>query len=72
MKLKTLVLTLCATVLLSGLALAGDSCCDKAKAAGKECKHPCCVEAAKAGKVCEKCNKKDEKKEEKKDDKKSE
>ena len=29
----------------------------KAKKAGKECKHPCCVAAAKDGKVCEKCNK---------------
>jgi len=66
MKLKTLVLTLCASVLLAGLAFAGDkTCCEKAKEAGKECKHPCCVEAAKAGKVCEKCNpKKEEKKEE--------
>jgi hypothetical protein len=33
------------------------SCCDKAKKAGKECKHPCCVEASKDGKVCAKCNK---------------
>ncbi len=32
-------------------------CCDKAKAAGKECEHKCCVEAAKNGKECEKCNK---------------
>lgn len=33
-----------------------DSCCAKAKAAGKDCDHPCCAEAKKAGKVCEKCN----------------
>jgi hypothetical protein len=68
MKLKTLVLTLCASVLLAGLAMAGDkTCCEKAKEAGKACTHPCCVEAVKAGKVCEKCNpKKEEKKEEKK------
>ena len=31
-------------------------CCAKAKAAGHECKHPCCVAAEKDGKVCEKCN----------------
>jgi len=34
-----------------------ESCCDKAKAAGKECTHPCCVKAKAEGKVCEKCNK---------------
>jgi hypothetical protein len=67
MKLKTLVLTLCASVLLAGVALAADkTCCEKAKEAGKACTHPCCVEATKAGKTCEKCNKKEEKKEEKK------
>ncbi len=39
-----------------------ESCCDKAKAKGEECKHKCCVEAKTAGKTCEKCNpKKDEK-----------
>lgn len=31
-------------------------CCDKAKKAGKECAHPCCVDAAKKGEVCKKCN----------------
>lgn len=31
-------------------------CCDKAKQAGKECSHPCCVEAAKDKKICEQCN----------------
>jgi len=68
MKLKTLVLTLCASVLLAGVALAGGekTCCEKAKAEGKTCTHPCCVEAAKAGKTCEKCAKKEDKKEEKK------
>jgi len=33
-----------------------ESCCDKAKAKGKECAHKCCVEATKEGKVCTKCN----------------
>jgi len=32
------------------------SCCDKAKAAGKTCEHPCCVKAVKEGTVCTKCN----------------
>ena len=32
------------------------TCCEKAKAAGKACDHPCCVKAVKEGKVCEKCN----------------
>ena len=32
------------------------TCCEKAKAAGKACEHPCCVKAVKEGKVCEKCN----------------
>ena len=31
------------------------ACCEKAKAAGKECEHKCCVEAKKDGKPCEKC-----------------
>jgi hypothetical protein len=47
--------------------LIGETCCEKAKAAGKTCTHPCCIEATKAGKVCEKCNpKKTEKKEDEK------
>ena len=36
------------------------TCCEKAKAAGKECTHACCVKAAKEGKLCEKCNPKKE------------
>ena len=33
------------------------ACCEKAKAAGKECEHKCCVEAKKEKKDCEKCSK---------------
>lgn len=33
-----------------------DSCCGKAQAKGKACKHPCCVKAAEKGDVCGKCN----------------
>jgi hypothetical protein len=39
------------------------SCCEKAKAAGKDCSHKCCVEAKKEGKKCDKCNAKAEKSE---------
>jgi len=28
-----------------------ETCCEKAKAAGKECAHPCCVKATKEGKI---------------------
>jgi hypothetical protein len=43
------------------------TCCEKAKADGKECTHKCCVAAHKDGKSCEKCNpnKEDVKKEKK-------
>ena len=37
--------------------LAGQSCCVKAKAKGKECEHACCVKAHKEHKLCEKCQK---------------
>jgi hypothetical protein len=37
--------------------LLAESCCDKAKAAGKACAPPCCVEAKAKGEVCKKCNK---------------
>jgi hypothetical protein len=59
--MKTLTAIACAFALLGSLTLArAESCCEKAKAAGKECSHKCCVEAAKAGKTCEKCNPKKE------------
>ncbi|MBI5384064.1 MAG: hypothetical protein HZA90_05195 [Verrucomicrobia bacterium] len=56
--LKTLIAMACLAAFLGGLSSvqAGESCCDKAKAAGKECTHTCCVKAAKDGKKCEKCN----------------
>ena len=66
---KTLIAVLCATAFLTAVSYAGDdkTCCEKAKAEGKECTHKCCVAAKKDGKVCEKCNpKKEEKKEDKK------
>ena len=62
--MKSISAVICALVLLGGLSLArAESCCDKAKAAGKDCAHECCKKAKADGKVCEKCNpKKDEKK----------
>jgi len=52
---KTLIVSLLALALMAAPAFA-ESCCDKAKAKGEECKHKCCVAAKKEGKVCEKCN----------------
>src|SRR2546426_12831121 len=48
-----------ALALLAGTStsLAGQSCCVKAKAKGKECDHECCVKAHKEHKLCEKCQK---------------
>jgi len=41
----------------AGAVVAGQSCCVKAKAKGKECDHKCCAEAHKEHKLCEKCQK---------------
>ena len=62
--MKSITSLLCAIVMLGSISLASaETCCEKAKAAGKECEHKCCVKAKKDGKVCEKCNpKKEEKK----------
>jgi len=46
-----------ALILNASTALAGQSCCVKAKAKGKECDHECCVKAHKEHKLCEKCQK---------------
>jgi hypothetical protein len=55
---KLLTAAAFALAVLGGPVVAADqNCCEKAKAAGKECEHKCCVEAKKAGKTCEKCNK---------------
>ena len=53
----TLAAALGVCVLLTWPTLAAEkTCCEKAKAEGKECTHPCCVAAHKEGKSCEKCN----------------
>ncbi len=55
--ITTLMAALWVSVLLALPALAAEkTCCEKAKAEGKECTHPCCVAAHKNGKSCEKCN----------------
>ncbi len=55
--IKSFVAIACALAFISSVSIArAESCCEKAKAAGKECTHKCCQEAGKAGKTCEKCN----------------
>ena len=59
--IKLFTMIACTLALLaSTVSVNAESCCDKAKKAGKECEHKCCVEATKAKKVCEKCNPKKE------------
>ena len=59
--IKSLVLVVCALAFMASVTVArAESCCDKAKAAGKDCAHKCCAEAKKDGKTCEKCNPKKE------------
>ena len=55
--MKSISAIIAAVVLLGSISFASaESCCDKAKAAGKDCGHACCVKAKKDGKTCEKCN----------------
>jgi len=60
--LKILIVLGCISPALAGSALAADkpakklTCCEQAAAAGRECRHKCCVAAHKEGKSCEKCN----------------
>jgi hypothetical protein len=59
--IKLFTMIACTLALLaSTVSVNAESCCEKAKKAGKECEHKCCQEAAKAKKVCEKCNPKKE------------
>ena len=54
--IKTLIVTACGAAFLLGTSVAmAESCCVKAKAAGKDCEHPCCVAAHKEKKACDKC-----------------
>jgi hypothetical protein len=61
-KLFTMIACTLAILAATTVSVNAESCCEKAKKAGKECQHKCCVEAKKAGKVCEKCNPKSDKK----------
>lgn len=50
--MKSISAIIAAVVLLGSISLAtAESCCDKAKAAGKDCSHECCKKAKKDGKV---------------------
>jgi hypothetical protein len=54
---KTFAAFAFAVIVGASTVLAGQSCCVKAKAKGKECDHECCVKAHKEHKLCEKCQK---------------
>ena len=58
--IKSLVAVVALVAFATSVSFAGESCCDKAKAAGKTCTHKCCEKASKEGKTCEKCNPKKE------------
>ncbi len=59
--MKSFIAIVAALAFICSVSFAGESCCDKAKAAGKTCTHKCCEKAAKDGKTCEKCNPKKDK-----------
>lgn len=53
---RTLTVMACAAAfLLSTSGAMAASCCVKAKAAGKDCEHKCCVTAHADKKTCDKC-----------------
>src|ERR1035441_7649764 len=60
--MKTLVVLACLCSLVFGTVVAAEkppkklTCCEKAAAEGKECRHKCCVAAHKRSESCEKCN----------------
>ena len=54
--IKSLVAVVALIAFASASFAAAESCCDKAKAAGKDCAHKCCVEAKGKGEICKKCN----------------
>lgn len=70
--IKIMVVALFACALVAGSSFAEEkkTCCEKAKAEGKECTHSCCVQAKKDGKTCEKCNAKKADKKDKTEEKK--
>lgn len=61
---KLLSVLVCASVLMAGVAWAGEAkkpCCDP-KADSLKCDCGCCKKAAEKGKACKKCHKKTEEK----------
>ncbi len=56
MNITKLLTTAAFAFAILGAPAYAETCCEKAKAAGKECSHKCCMEATKEGKVCKKCN----------------
>jgi hypothetical protein len=60
MKTLRLLTVLALSLAWMGASVHAESCCEKAKKAGKECEHACCKDAAKNKKTCEKCNPKKE------------
>jgi hypothetical protein len=63
--IRLITVIFCTLAWVGSTALHAESCCEKAKKAGKACEHKCCIEAARNKKVCEKCNPKSDKKENK-------
>jgi hypothetical protein len=56
MNLDKVFLTVVAVIVLMTHSALAETCCQKAAAAGKECKNKCCIAAHKEGKSCSKCN----------------
>ena len=57
--LKLLTATAFAAAMMTASSFGSEAplakCCAAAKKAGKECTHPCCVEAKKDDTACQKC-----------------
>jgi hypothetical protein len=56
MKTIKLLTVIACTLAWFATSANAETCCEKAKKAGKECSHDCCKKAAADKKVCEKCN----------------
>jgi hypothetical protein len=56
--MRSLLSVVCSLAVLGSAAAAPEheTCCTRAKAAGVDCTHKCCIKARKEGKRCEKCN----------------
>ena len=61
--IKTIGALVCIGAMLTGSAISAEkatakkgTCCEDAKAEGKECSHKCCASAHRLSKSCERCN----------------